>query len=356
MVILAIYLVGCGHQQEKGLEGGIYKVKEPTPPQIPSLPEINVDFEIQSTPIKVTRQFYVAAEGSSNPVTKDKVTIKIEAIGNGGVSRQENSNEITGYVQCEYDEGTKLAFPVAGAGIVLTLSNNTGHILKTANSVLQMENKNGQELKFLEKRQAWKKRSINKIKKIFTNRKREISRVAEAEKKKAERKISEEFDRAIVEYLKLWKEYKMEIDKRNKKAWESHSRVYEAQPVSTHNPEIFKEVVINNHIVIKQIKQWESKKVKALRSKFNECVQKITSSNGLELPLLGPGNFNKQTILPGKTLNGFIPLKGGRKSIRNGLVVKIYDLVTETNAAGTPTKRTHFDINLELREEVVSSN
>lgn len=262
---------------------------------------------------------YVPA-GSSNPATQDNVTIEVTPIGEGG---QDTAEELL--VRCSGVGGDAFRVPVFGNLIRIRIRNGTGHILRTERAVLEIEDGAGTSLSIGDKPYAsWLPELTAAVSARYRAQRRSFM--------EAIRPIEAGFSDAIEqEFMR----YRLAVSSCAGKE-EPGERVLA--------PDQAKEGA--ERVVAAFLEQAAEPVLARIERAEAACVAALRDATVSRDRFLTRQSFPAQVILPDKSLESYVPLAASAGPLPDSLHIRIYDLATLTDAAGTPKRRAHFDFKL----------
>jgi hypothetical protein len=235
--------------------------------------------------------------------------------------------------------------------VLLTIKNDTGHILRLSNSAVLFEDDAGKEFPLVGANMQLL--MTEQIDRIYDG----IRAQAEADLGKVTQNAERMLEPTLADYRAVFADYVESA----RKCTEPMVKDKNAGPTCTPIEQIESGDDAPQRVEMELMAGLEAK-LSPFRNSLNgfgaaktACVEaaagKLAELGG-EVKLVTEDTYSKIQILPGKTLKAFIPMVTGKSFAGPPPAIhfKLYDLVTATDTAGNPTKRAHFDFMLERKD------
>lgn len=324
----ALALAGCGRPMPSA----------PLPPEFPIM-SLGVDYW---TPAKSSFR-YEPAEGTTNPQVLHGLSVGIIPLAQGGIA---DVPDLT--TTCEISAGRQITFLPSGMAVLLTIENNTGHIIRLANSAILFEDDRGNEYPLVGDNMNFM--LAQQIDAVF-----DPSRAwLDAEYERVYLEAMGHIDRAIEAYVPKWHQYVADVKKCNPPfVYWGGSRPSCEDPDPRLTPEAVRAELIHEFDPRMAEQHGQRNEFGSAKTACLEQVSEKLSTMRGAVKLITNENYEKIRILPDKTLKAFIPMMTGKNFTGAPATAnfKLYDLVTRTDTAGNPTQRSHFNFVLVRKDE-----
>lgn len=346
---------------------GLTKVYKPT--------NINVPF---NPPSKLKENIFVAKNGKDS-ITTDKVTVKVDSI----ISELKDNSysvDILGPDGVTYKYGL---FPMM---VVLKISNGTDHIVTLDKTIVKIEDETQNDFPMISNVAENKQNMISRVNKAFDSYAKKMKSMVEDDFKKQIGNVYTTNYEAMVAKINEYESYGYRVDIGD------ICNVFGTERAPK-NTEMFREIqgynrvqrvdmlcAVNddyegylNETGIKQVKALLSSdkylpyynkhfvadanidaqvniKIKETNALKADAVSKVDSSlstSSIKNLILSSGVFQPIVVLPGRTEKVIIPFnKRNEDEDIKSVNLFVFDLPTQVDAAGTPTKRANFQFEM----------
>lgn len=290
---------------------------------------------------------YAPAAQTRNPITSDGVAVSVApVIADNAVF--ESYRDVL--VECRGPDNQPFYSSVVGFGVQLAIENQTGHIITTERSALQIED--GQANAWPLIRGDWREwvpLVLSKIRARYQGY-RDALTAYEASTRHAMDAVTFVPDGYPAEYARYEAEYRRCIG-----SFQGYGPTESIVVERCGSPE---EVASRAPDGLRA--SFRARAEEGLRAKVAEATARIAEleqactaaveerARQPNIRLVTEETFERMRILPGQRVAAYIPLDANFGRTGPELVhLRLYDLVTATDAAGNPTRRTHFDFRLE---------
>jgi len=279
---------------------------------LPKLPHVDsVDFR----PPNQSNIKFVSLNGN-NSITKNNVTVTINSI--------ENSSTFSTKINDPSNKSDYLV-SITPMAVLLEITNNTNHIITLRKTIVRIEDKNQNEYPLINSISASKKMLIDKVDLAYDEHLDKISANLLGAL------FSPEYEINFKKFVKEFNEAAKIGDVRLPSTKEGYA-------LST-TGETYKETRAPSYLFKLNYDQ-NLKKIANAKIKAREQILKINEVLG---KVITGGVYQPINILPQRTVKITAPFYfGGEVDEIKLLNVGIYDLPTEVDQAGNPTKRDHF--------------
>ncbi len=335
-------------------------VKKPTPPSVPSFaPERNLEINWPS-PEKPEKYKYIAFKDSQNPMTIDNVSVEIISIVKG-------LTESNYSINCKGPNGDDIVFPIFPVAAQLKITNHTNHILalgQTAmltGTVIRLEDVEGNEYP-LYSGENWRSDAREIINSYYEQCRSVVNKSFDLKIEKLKANNTE----ILNSYRKgLYGPYANEYDKYvsdfetqsmleciNPLVWiglaltgtypdESYDRSISPKNLDQKNTI---KLVGELQEIVTSINKRRSELLLLISRNERDCLYELEKLK--PTGIITRGDYPEIIVFPGKSQIMYVPFIKKKGEYLEKIRFMLYDLATQFDRSGMPTKRSNFDIRL----------
>lgn len=320
----------------------------PPPPTISNSFRVRPpDFGVVSTGVVTRGGVYVPSARTQNPQSVDGVTIEVTPLG----MNASNIGEVRDvFVACQTPDDRPMVVSVVGVGLFLTLRNDTGHIVTTERSALQVEDASGTSFPIRrEDWSAWVALVVASVHDRYESFRGVLPR------------WQQETRAAIARHGFISESYRREYDafvSARERCLGGFSCMRDATSCGYAEDEERLQPENQRGLLWREsentLRRFSDQAEDVIRQRERSCMGEITRHvANPPVRFLNEATFERLRVLPGQTVRAYIPLDPStERQLPADLHVRLYDLVSQTDAAGNPTRRAHFDFRLQRSSPV----
>jgi hypothetical protein len=277
------------------------------------------------------------AKDGKKAITQDNVTVEVQSIGNDIASKNYS-------VTIQGADGREYVYSIFPMVVALKIVNSTDHIVTLERTIVRLEDDNQNEYPMISSTSDSKQNLVRTISKAFDDSSAQVRESA----------ISKFRDLVYNQYDGPYREMVKQINAARSSWGNSGIRTPDMGPGETFTPDGTDKFIDDQSPdavykrTIHQVESRVSNIQQQIIARKTAAIEKI----GSEIPdsmkgIITSGVYQPINVLPGRAENVFVPF-ARRKDDEpiKAIHVGVYDLPTEVNQAGIPTKRANFKFEL----------